>query len=97
MVGCNDRVNEHGFEQTPRDGEGQGSLACYSPWGCKESETTERLNSNNECLKPTEGFCWPSIRKICRYQYTLMRKILGTRKQQYRYFFFRFNSSSFTD
>ena len=29
-----------------QDGEGQGSLACCSPWGCKESDTTERLNSN---------------------------------------------------
>ena len=26
------------------DGEGQGDLACYSPWGCKESDTTEQLN-----------------------------------------------------
>ena len=29
------------FEQIPEDSEGQGSLACYSPWGCKESDTTE--------------------------------------------------------
>ena len=29
------------FEQTPRDGEEQGSLTCYSPWGRKESNTTE--------------------------------------------------------
>jgi len=26
------------------DGDGKGSLACCSPWGCKESDTTERLN-----------------------------------------------------
>ena len=32
-------LNEHEFEQTPGDGEGQGSLACCSPWGCKESDT----------------------------------------------------------
>ena len=32
------------FEQVPGVGEGQGSLACCSPWGCKESERTERLN-----------------------------------------------------
>ena len=32
------------FEQTPRDGEEQGSLTCYSPWGHKESDMTERLN-----------------------------------------------------
>ena len=34
------------FEQTLGDGEGQGSLACYSPWGHKESDMTEQLNYN---------------------------------------------------
>ena len=38
------RLNEPKSEQTPRDG-GQGSLAGYSPWGCKESDTTERLSN----------------------------------------------------
>ena len=32
-------------QQAPGDGEGQGSLACYSPWDHKESDMTERLNS----------------------------------------------------
>ena len=32
-------------EQTLGDGEEQGSLACCSPWGCEESDMTERLNS----------------------------------------------------
>ena len=41
MVGWHHRVNGHEFEQTPGDGEGQGSLACSSQWGCKESDTTE--------------------------------------------------------
>ena len=31
-------LNRHETEQTPGDSEGQGSLACYSPWGCKESD-----------------------------------------------------------
>jgi len=31
----------HEFEQAPEDGEGQGSLACCSPWGHKESDMTE--------------------------------------------------------
>ena len=31
--------------QVPGDGEGQGSLACCSPWGRKESDTTEKLNN----------------------------------------------------
>ena len=39
--------NGHGFEQTPEDCEGQGSLVCCSPWGLKESDRTERLNNSN--------------------------------------------------
>ena len=46
MVGWHHRLNGHEFEQTLGDGEGQGSLACCSPWGCKESDTTEKLNNN---------------------------------------------------
>ena len=38
------RLNRHEFEQAPGDSKGQGSLACYSPWGRKESDTTERLH-----------------------------------------------------
>ena len=34
----------HEFEKTPGVGDGQGSLACCSPWGHKESDATERLN-----------------------------------------------------
>ena len=40
-------LNGHEFEQTPGDDEGQGSLACCSPWAHKELDTTEQLNSNN--------------------------------------------------
>ena len=39
--------NGHEFEQTPGDGEGQGSLVCCSPRGGKESDMTEPLNKNN--------------------------------------------------
>ena len=46
MVGWHHRLNGHEFEQTPGDGEGQGSLVCCSPWGHKESDTSERLNNN---------------------------------------------------
>ena len=34
-------LNEHEFENALGDGKGQGSLACYSPWGHKELDTTE--------------------------------------------------------
>ena len=40
MVGWHHRLHGHEFEQTTGDGEGQGSLACCSPWGCKESDMT---------------------------------------------------------
>ena len=41
IVGWHYRLNGHESEQFPRDVEGQGSLAYYSPWGCKESDMTE--------------------------------------------------------
>ena len=44
MVGRHYRLNGHKFEQTLGDGEGQGSLACCSPWGFKELDMTEQLN-----------------------------------------------------
>ena len=47
MVGWHHRLNGHGFKQTPGHSEGQGSLACCSPSGCKESDTAERLNNSN--------------------------------------------------
>ena len=45
MVGWHHPLNGHEFEQTPGESEGQGSLACYSQWGCKELNTTEGLNN----------------------------------------------------
>jgi len=44
MVGYHYQVNGHEFKQVPGFGDGQGSLVCCSPWGCKESDTTEWLN-----------------------------------------------------
>ena len=41
MVG---QYHGHEFEQAPDVGNGQGGLACCSPWGCKELDTTEGLN-----------------------------------------------------
>ena len=46
MVGWHHQFNGLEFEQTLGDSEGQGSLAYCSPWGCKESKTTEQLNNN---------------------------------------------------
>ena len=40
MVGWYHQINGHKFEQTPGNGEGQGSLVCCSSQGCKESDTS---------------------------------------------------------
>ena len=47
MVGWHHQFDGHECEQTPGDNEGQRRLACFSPWGLKESEVTERLNNSN--------------------------------------------------
>ena len=47
MVGWHHRLNGQEFEQASGVDEGQGSLACCSPRGCKESDTTEQLNTNS--------------------------------------------------
>ena len=44
MVGWHHRLDGHEFEQAPGLGDGQGSLVCCGPWGCKELDTNERLN-----------------------------------------------------
>ena len=44
MVGWHHRLNGHESEQAQGVGDGQGSLVCCSPWGCKELDTTEQLN-----------------------------------------------------
>ena len=60
MVGWHYQFNVHEFEQALRIGDGQGSLACCSPWGHKESDTIERLNS-------TEGPVSPSTKREYTY------------------------------
>ena len=44
MAGWHHQFNGYECEQALGVGDGQGSLVCCSPWGCKESDTTERLN-----------------------------------------------------
>ena len=44
MAGWHHRLNGREFEWIPGIGDGQGGLACCNSWGCKESDTTERLN-----------------------------------------------------
>ena len=44
MVGWHHQLGRHEFQKAPGDGEGQGNLACCSPWGHKEWDMTEWLN-----------------------------------------------------
>ena len=57
MVGWHHWLNGHEFEQASGVGDRQGSLACYSPWGCKESDTTEQLN-------------WTELKQRCLVKFT---------------------------
>ena len=54
MVGWHHRLNGHEFEQAPGDSEGQGSLACCSPRGCKELDMT--LSKLREIVKDREAW-----------------------------------------
>ena len=68
MVGWRCRFDGHEFEQAPGDGGGQGSLACWSPWGRKDLDMTEGLNSNNkESNKYLPQFADPRSFFSCRY------------------------------
>ena len=58
MVGWRHWFNGHEFEQALEGGEGHGSLACCSPWGHKESDTTERLNYSNQIFHLLEMTVW---------------------------------------
>ena len=44
MVGWHHQFDRHEFEQAPGVDDGQGSLACCSPWGRRDSDMPERLN-----------------------------------------------------
>ena len=50
MVGWDHQFNARDLEQSLGDGEGQGSLACYSPKGHKELDTTWQLNNSKTCF-----------------------------------------------
>ena len=54
MVGWHHPLKRHESEQNQGDGEGQGSLACCSPWSLRKSDTTEQPN-NHKKLPEEEG------------------------------------------
>ena len=68
MVGWHHRLDGHEFEQALGVGDGQGSLLCCSPGGCKELDTTEQLNWNEYtehvlCVQPWLHGLYVSIRQ----------------------------------
>ena len=66
MVGWHYQLKGHGVGWTPGVGDGQGGLECCGSWGCKESDTTERLNCTAE--EPSTGGYWNLLKKITHVQ-----------------------------
>ena len=57
MVGWHHWLNGHEFEPTLGNSEGQGGLACCSPWSCKELDLTDWLNNGNKKADASNYFC----------------------------------------
>ena len=60
-------------EQALGDSEGQGSLVCCSPWGCKELDTTEQLNNRQQHDYENEARedLGIALKRICSYHFDL--------------------------
>ena len=69
MVGWHHQLNGYEFEQASGDGDGQGGLVCWSPWGHKGLDTTEQLNNmacqSRVCLP---AGCSPTARPFLSFQ-----------------------------
>jgi len=65
MVKWHHQLNGHERKQTLGDSEGQGDLACSSPWGHKELDMTLRLNSNNIVVAGDGNRMVKSYRPYC--------------------------------
>ena len=74
MVGWHHRLDGHEFDQALGVDDGQGGLVCCSPWGCKELDTTERLNRTELII-------------IYRTNSTILFYTNFSLKQLYRYYF----------
>ena len=65
MVGRHHRLDRQEFEQALRDAEGQGSLACCSPCGCKDSDMTQQLNNTSGLKGGPKEVVHVLIPRIC--------------------------------
>ena len=83
MVEWRGQLSGHEFEQAPGYGEGQGSLACCSPWGLKESDMTERLNNRIHRLKNKQCVCVCVCARACMpaHEHAHMCKMLKKKNQ----------------
>ena len=77
-VGWHHWFNGHEFEKAPGVGDGQGSLECYSPWGCKVLDMTEQLKTNSLKLKTQDRGTKKTGRRIKIIRQTLESKMLRT-------------------
>ena len=78
MVGWHHQLDGHEFEKAPGVGDGQGSLECYSPWGCKVLDMTEQLKTNSLKLKTQDRGTKKTGRRIKIIRQTLESKMLRT-------------------
>ena len=67
MVGWHHWLNGHEFEQAAGVADGQGSLVCCSPWGLKESDTTEWVMNWTESPRPRAGS--PQAKQLPRREF----------------------------
>ena len=86
MAGWHHQLNGHEFEQAQGVGDGQGSLACSSPWGCQESDMTERLNWTDiywvsDAIQPSHPLSSPSPPAFNLYQHQGLFKWVSSSHQ----------------
>ena len=93
MVGWHLQLNGHEFEYASGVGDGQGSLACCSPWGCKESDMPEllswtELNWTEICTqRECHVYMKSEIMVICLYGTVSRKSPEARRDARYRFFF----------
>ena len=94
MAGWHHRLDGHEFGWTPGVGDGQGGLACCNSWGCKELDTTERLNWTERCNLSIQVCSRLWVLTICSKNLSKLRNGFWSLSQNF-FFFFLINLVSF--